>query len=307
MKNSCHQLAMDMVHPKKVRPMSKTCQRAKFCCAAHLNQAKLRASKVRGGREALTAEQVVHLFHVMLQDLSSPWAAVFLLLSIFMGERCGCALAARDTWFSGLSSGQPLARVPKVNRKTTAREIPQEPGFARLLLQWSQTGLQGSAGSSWPHPGQKLQMDEPVRGKGQLLFPGRAPGGKNVRTYAQAVTTRGLHDKFAQARKVICEQQASARSQGSAHVYDDIALSRLSSHSCKKTAVTLMKEHGVATTVVALLTGRSCRVLDQVYYRPSQAERSTRGSFQQHQCFIEPAAQNGCRGQLACLLCFLRA
>ena len=90
-KNSCHQLTMDMVDLKKVRAMSKTCKRAKFCSAEHLSQAKLRAAKqARGGRESLTAQQVAHLFRVMLEDLSSAWTAVFLLLCIYLGERCGC-------------------------------------------------------------------------------------------------------------------------------------------------------------------------------------------------------------------------
>ena len=274
MKNSCHQLTMDMVDLKKVRAMSKTCKRAKFCSAEHLSQAKLRAAKqARGGRESLTAQQVAHLFRVMLEDLSSAWTAVFLLLCIYLGERCGCTLSARDSWFSGLSSAQPLVRLPKVNAKTTEREIPLEPEFAKLLLHWSQTGLEGTAGSRWPHAGQKLQLEEPVRGKGRLLFPGRKAGGKNLRNYAKPVTSRGLHNKFVQARDIICTQQASARAQGTQHVFDDIVLPRLSSHSCKKTAVTLLKEHGVATSVVSLLTGTTCRVLDEVYYRPSRQKQ----------------------------------
>ena len=169
--------------------MSKTCKRAKFCSAEHLSQAKLRAAKqARGGRESLTAQQVAHLFRVMLEDLSSAWTAVFLLLCIYLGKRCGCTLSARDSWFSGLSSAQPLVRLPKVNAKTTEREIPLEPEFAKLLLHWSQTGLEGTAGSRWPHAGQKLQLEEPVRGKGRLLFPGRKAGGKNLRNYAKPVT-----------------------------------------------------------------------------------------------------------------------
>ena len=143
-------------------------------------------------------------------------------------------LSARDSWFSGLSSAQPLVRLPKVNAKTTEREIPLEPEFAKLLLHWSQTGLKGTAGSRWPHAGQKLQLEEPVRGKGRLLFPGRKAGGKNLRNYAKPVTSRGLHNKFVQAWDIICTQQASARAQGTQRVFDDIVLPRLSSHSCKK-------------------------------------------------------------------------
>lgn len=274
-KNFPFTLTIDELDVSKARPMAKTCCHAKFCSAAHRGFAKLKLATRRGGREALSPEQVLELFKILLFDASSPWAAVAFLLAIFLGERAGCALKARDSWFANMDTDHPTVSVPRVNMKTTAREVPLDKGFAGILLAWAQRGtgpLRGGCGTEWPHPGQKLQMAGQTRQakQGQLLFPGRKLGAANRRNFNKAVTARGFHDKFIAAQSVILEQRAKAKVQGRSHVFDDIVVQRISSHTAKKTAVTLLKEQGVATTIVSMLTGTSCRVLDATYYKPSK-------------------------------------
>ena len=78
---------------------------------------------------------------------------------------------------------------------------------------------------------------------------------------------------------MIKEQVATCKIQGVAHAFEDAMLSRLSSHSCKKTSVTLMKQQGVATTIISMLTGTSCRILDTTYFRPTKrAQRDAQAS-----------------------------
>ena len=238
-----------------------------------------------GGREALTPAQVLHVFNTLLFEAASAWAAVAFVLSLFLGERAGCALQARDSWFAGMDTSQPVARIPKVNGKTKPRDVPLDKDFACLLLAWTQAEsgpLRGGSGCQWPHPGQKIQLlrDKSARGStGRLLFPGRRLGGKNSRVWGHAVSTRGLHDKFTVAQAAMHEQLAKAKATSSPHVMQDVMIDRISSHSCKKTAVTLLKEKGVATTIVSMLTGTSCRALDQTYYKPSrEAQRAAQAS-----------------------------
>ena len=278
-KNKPYSLQIHLLNRKQTRKLHGNCGTARFCCPEHLAKCKLqeRAAPGNGGREALTPDQVRVLFETFVFHVQAPWAAVALVLGIFLGERQACILSARDTWFTGLQTQNPCVRIPKVNGKTRPREIPLDKSFATLLLNWTspENGpLRGTAGSQWPHPKQKLQMGQEVatrrKGKGNLLFPGRVLGGRDARNYDKAMTSRGFHDKFMAAQAHIAQQRDTAQSEGRTHVFDEVSLARVTSHSMKKTSVTLMKEAGVATTVVSLLTGTSCRVLDSTYFQPSR-------------------------------------
>ena len=282
-KNSPYKLTVSEVDPGKVRPLATVCKTAKFCCKQHRDKARLPASNSRGpvgGREALTPEQALAVFNVFLVDLACPWAAVAFLLALFLGERCFCALQARDNWFVHPESDHPAINIPKVNRKTKPREFPLDKSFAQLLTQWASEGLKGAGGRLWPHTNQQLKLGRTGKfRKGRLLFPGRQLGGENVRNFNQAVSTRAFHYIFVDAQNVIKEQVAKCKLQGTTHAFEDAELSRVTSHSCKKTAVTLMKQQGVATTIISMLTGTSCRVLDTTYFRPTkQAQREAQAS-----------------------------
>ena len=140
-KNASHTLPFQAVDHKKVRLLSKACKTAKFCCADHRSKARAQqASNPIGGREALTPPQVLALFNIMLVDLDCPWAAAAFMLALFLGERCFCALQARDSWFQYMDSDHPTLNIPKVNGKTKAREFPLEKRFADIFMQWARPG-----------------------------------------------------------------------------------------------------------------------------------------------------------------------
>ena len=45
-KNLPYALSMDLLDTKKTREMSKVCKKARFCCEAHLQKAKLVAARI---------------------------------------------------------------------------------------------------------------------------------------------------------------------------------------------------------------------------------------------------------------------
>ena len=203
-KNSPYTLTMSDWDAGKVRHMATTCKTAKFCCAQHREKARLPRSHCSrgpiGGREALTPEQVLVVFNVFLVDLACPWAAVAFALALFLGERCFCALQARDSWFVNPDSEYPGINIPRVNRKTKARELPLDKNFAHLLLEWASEGLKRGGDRLWPHSNQKLKLGRNGKSQqGRLLFPGRKLGGDNLRNFTKAVTTRAFHYMFVAA------------------------------------------------------------------------------------------------------------
>ena len=87
----------------------------------------------------MDTNQVRCLFDTLLR-LGCPWAAVLMLVQIFMGERADCARQCRWSWLRGMAPGSlkpPSVEIPdEINGKTVAREIPLHEPFARLLLGW---------------------------------------------------------------------------------------------------------------------------------------------------------------------------
>ncbi|CAE7417205.1 unnamed protein product [Symbiodinium sp. CCMP2592] len=277
-KNKSHVLEIEHVNLTETRKLRSNCGAARFCCAEHLAKCHLPERADRGGREALTAEQCCSLFETFAMEVQAPWAGVAFLLGVFMGERQACVLGARDSWFTGIGTDHPCINVPRINKKTKAREIPLDKSFAALLAQWTspESGpVRGGGGSQWPHPDQTLQMADQERTgaqkrkRGNLLFPGKllSGGGRN---YRKPVTERGWHDRFQVAQSCIAKQRTAAEAEGRGHVFDEISLARVSSHSMKKSTVTLLKGAGVATKVISLITGTSCRMLENTYFQPSR-------------------------------------
>ena len=96
--------AVDLSKTRKVHAAAKL---VRFCSTEHRQRCLLKDKKPRGGREALTAQQIVHLFGILAWQ--RPWAAVFF---------CSVSCAA---------NGQRL------------RQLPAPPGYE------SQTALKGPA------------------------------------------------------------------------------------------------------------------------------------------------------------------
>lgn len=135
--------------------LSPKCITVKFCCQQHKNACQLpkESKNPRGPREAMNPPQVAHLFQVFLAD-GCPWAAVAMLLQLFLGDRCHLTSQCRWHWFEGLeptAMKTPMVDIQKVNKKTQARKIALFRPFAKLLWSWAQTTpLQGRNGSTWP-------------------------------------------------------------------------------------------------------------------------------------------------------------
>ena len=54
------------------------------------------------------------------------------------------------------------------------------------------------------------------------------------------------------------------------HTFDDVDLAKIGTHSWKKTAVTLMKDEHVSTSIISAVTGTSAKTLEEVYDVPTQ-------------------------------------
>ena len=181
-KNTKWTLSLADANKQHCRALRAHAKLVHFCSEAHMLvcQGSSKLQKPRGGREPLSAEQVGALFWAMVSF--SPWAAVMALLHTFIGERADCVRQVRADWFIDLddSDALPRMRIPAVNRKTKAREIPLHKGFATVLWAWiSGEPLRGDRGQ-WPFEGHNL--GKAIKNKEKcLLFPGRVRGGSSKR------------------------------------------------------------------------------------------------------------------------------
>ncbi|CAE7324028.1 unnamed protein product [Symbiodinium sp. CCMP2592] len=276
-KNKGHTLDVGMLN-KKVRHLHPGAVKARFCCRQHQELCRRKVRGPYGGREALNPEQIALLFHVLQQ--STPWAAVLFLLSLMLGERVDAARRCQDSWFRGLDSDEgvlPAISIPKCNGKTRAREdVPLHAGFAALLFGWiSEAPLRGDAGKQWPFPEQALRTTRTADGRQQqsnLLFPGRQLGGINKRDMRKPVSPKALWNCYSAAQKVLLEQRKQKHRIGEPHIFDDIALQRVTSHSCKKSAVTLLSDH-TTTAIISAITATSPRILSSTYVCPTKKKQ----------------------------------
>ena len=243
----------------------------------------------------MSVEQVVHFYFVLLRDVNCAWAAVMFILGLLLGERSELLCSVQDAWLTGLNPAEgrlPRCFIQQINKKTKEREVPLDAAFGQLMWTWtSEQPLLGGYASTieprtqWPHERQTLfQTARRRTGKqplGRYLFPGRVLGGHNMRAWTKHVSPRGFFGKFQKAQDVLIEQLRVAQEHHTFHPFHDIDVKRITTHSMKKSAVTLLKSSGCSTAIVAAITGTSARVLDAVYDVPTQRrQRQATSAFQ---------------------------
>jgi len=223
------------------------------------------AEPPRGGRECLDQDQVVHLFNTLVRR-DDPWAAVLMLMQMQCAERADCCRQSRRGWFHDLDphAGQPAnVQIPKVNGKTVPRTIPVHKTFADLLHQWlSGNPLKGPM-SQWPWEGQDTQAST------AMLFPGRVRGGVDNRHWGVSVSRRAYLLKVTAAAEDILAERAEHRRSGKPHPFDECDLTRLGTHSFKKTGVSLLRDVCRSIAVVSAISGTSGYMLSKVYDVPT--------------------------------------
>lgn len=247
-------------------------QVVRFCCHAHEQHCRLKAKKPKGrtGREALTVQQVSHLVAVLCL-LGAPWAAVLCLFQLSLGERADAARRLDAQWVTNLdlgSAGLPTVAIPKVNGKTTPRSVALPAFLVRLVNLWLDNPLVGAKNTQWPFEGHDLKKHL-TDGTPRLLFPGRQVGGVNARNWDRAVSERAYLDKLCEAGREIAKERAEDRKNNKPHVFDDVDLDNLGTHTMKKTCVSLLKDANVSNAVISAITGTSIRTLDAVYDYPT--------------------------------------
>ena len=258
------------------------CKVARFCCKGHLEEGvkkKPKAAKAatRRGREPLTVPQLALLFDVVVNVLGAAWAGALMMIQLHLGERADCSRQISSSWFENLrpSAGLPCVNIEKVNGKTQERCVPLPRSFAELLWTWiSKKPLVGGGGrTQWPWPGQGLAEAFQPRGKPCLLFPGRVIGGCPARNFNKAITERAYADVLREAADHIGRERARAQLERRTHIFDDIDLDRIGTHSMKKSSITIMRTANVPTSVVAVLTGTSPRTIEEIYDVPTMSRR----------------------------------
>ena len=249
-KNRPFKASVADIDRRQARQHRSTARQLRFCCKEHLNKCIHGPKKnAVAGREPLTTAQAIQLFHVLRSV--APWAAVMYLLAIFTGERAGAVCQSSADWFSGMNpeQGDPARiRIPRVNRKTTPRQIALLRDFAMLLWNWTtKTPLFGGPPDrpkQWPHAGQQLAFTSSrtrrtEKGpRKQLLFPGRRTGGTDQRAWGKPISEKAFFNTFLSAQAILRQQRATAHASGETHAFDDICLQRLTTHTCKKTSAT---------------------------------------------------------------------
>ena len=251
------------------RTLRSHCKSVKFCSEAHRDLCITKRPKgKRGGREPLTADQFAKLF-LTLQSFA-PWAAVLSLLQLCIGDRADCSRQCRWCWFKSLDpeSKEPATiKIPKVNRKTVHREIPLHEPFAKFLWQISQIKcLEASNGGQWPHHGQQIGPNKP-------LFPGFDCTGQK-RVWSKPISERAYLQNLAAASDILGREVAQATLEGKGHVFTGFDLTKLGTHSMKKTAVTLMAEAQVSFSIISKITGTSTEMLQKSYDVPTVSRQS---------------------------------
>ncbi|CAJ1381009.1 unnamed protein product [Effrenium voratum] len=270
-------LAKSQVDAASCRNISERCQAVKFCCEDHMKACKKNkaAAKPRGGRACLDIAQIQCLFSVLLED-GCAWAAALTMTQLFMGDRADAARQCQWSWLENLapeSLKQPTMRIPRVNGKTIAREVALFPPFARLLWKWCQVSpLQAKNGSQWPC-GHKPSGDD-------LLFPGYSSDGQK-RQWDKAISERAYLARLHRAASVIQKARRQAEESQEQHAFCDFDLSKLGTHSFKKTTVTLLSEAHVAYSVISSICGTSVKVLQSTYdlATPSRQSSAWRVAF----------------------------
>jgi hypothetical protein len=217
-------------------------------------------------------DQAVQLFHTLCR-CGKPWAAVMMCLQVACAERAGAIAQMRVSWLRNLSPdamGVPVVAIPEgVNGKTPAREVPLNGTLAAQLRRWLyRDPLHGTgplAHTQWPMQGQLL-------GPNAYLFPGLlVKGNVLARNWEKPITTRGYSKAFQEAAeslrcsRAVCREGPAAP----AHVFEGFDLSRLGTHSLKRSAVTWLKEFTHSISIAAEISGTSASTLERFYDAPT--------------------------------------
>ena len=161
--------------------------------------------------------------------------------------------------------GSPTVNIPAgLNKKTVPRQVPIPIDFAKLLHGWmySDNPLRNAQGQQWP----QVRFDE--QPSNAYLFPGRSPNG--TETPNKAISTRSYGKHMRAAAEIIKKEEVkAARTRQEHHPFESFDLSKLYTHSMKKTAVSLLKQQRHSNSIVSILTGTSIRTLETVYDRPT--------------------------------------
>ena len=261
---------------KECRQHRPHCTVIKFCSPEHLALCKQRpAPKSKGhetpGCEALDVPQMVCLF-CTLCAVGCPWAAVLVLLQLFLGERADAARSARFSWLRNVSqdddddgtSGSGFLDLPEVwipdgvDKKTANRKIALDRAFCTLLRTWLRGApLTGQRGAQWPWEGQAISP-------GHCLFPGKSMQSQR-RSWEEPATERAYLAAIKKATAEIARSRHAAENQGKVHIFTDVDLPRIGTHAVKKTCVSLLAEDGASMTLIAAITNTSTGVLRRHY------------------------------------------
>ena len=252
---------------EQCRPLRSHCQTVKFCGQTHLNACLSKKKKAPPvGREALDTQQLASLFQTLV-ELGRAWAAVMGLCQLFLGERADCVRQLRTSWLRNLGPQEartPAVCIPEgVNKKTTCREVPLHSGLATLLHNWMFREPLRGAQQSWPHPGQEVQEGD------RLLFPGLVLK-TQARAWGVAVSERAYLHALTTAAGVIQSQRQFVREAGGRHIFEDVDLSRIGTHTFKKSHVTLMKCEGASSSLISSITGTTAATLEKHYDVPTR-------------------------------------
>ena len=270
------------------RQLKSNCTSVRFCCKQHMRQCKKsKSAKPRGKRMCRTAEQVASLWQTLLRQVATPWAAILMILQLCLGERADAARQIRFGWFDGLldaPEGEPVSIniPPGVNGKTQPRAVRLLPMMVRMLRKWLTScplhAADGSDDRQWPLQGQ------PVQNSDTCLFPGLQlrKGREFHRTWTTPISERAYYDKIRQAANVLQQERASYEANDKPHVWEGAALSKLGTHSMKRTAVVLLKDGGGSSAVVAAICGTTAKTLDRVYDEPTleRQERALSNAYE---------------------------
>lgn len=254
---------------RSLRPQARL---VKFCSQQHLELCRKKVVNKRGGREALSTEQVSLFFATVVHECHAPWAGALLLVQLCLGDRADAARQASTNWFKNIDphgKGLPEANIPQVNGKTHPRCVPLPLSFARLLWSWiTQKPLQ-SERAQWPLDAQDLH-GAVLRNEDRYLFCARTGSGKNKPVIDKPISERSFLKQIRKTCDILCKQRVEHHRAEKTHTFDDVDLSKVGTHSWKKTAVTLMKDDHVSTSIISTVTGTSARTLDDVYDVPTQ-------------------------------------
>ena len=259
----------DQVDLQTCRPFHSNCTTIRFCSSSCLKQCakKTRAGR-RGPRSSLNKQQLEAILQQGIKD-DKPWLTVIIFCQVLCGERADCARRLQIGWLQDLSPDNPAPpriEIPRVNGKTTARTIWLAREHAQQLHEWLFKQPLRSKSQQWPHADLDLHDNnthlfpgwEQVRGHPQRLDSSRAI---SERSYLKALGAAG--SKLA----------ADRHKAGMGHVFEEFDFKRLGTHSFKRTAVSLLKDTCISTSIVSAVTGTSTKTLDHYYDDPTAARQ----------------------------------